>query len=513
MSHPIAPLLLALCCGPVGPVDDERTPPPRPIDVVSALESAVTDAIDSARPSVVTIDRIKSDDGRTLAVRGREDARPPGNPNGAIIIDGGFGFQVGGPESPDYPSFDFGSGVVVGDGGRILTAYHVVIGAARLLIRAPGLEPIEAEILAADPRSDLAVVAPVAPLAEIPGAPGLKPIAIGDASGLRPGSFLVALGNAHNASRDGQASASFGILANTARRLVAPPPEDFGAASPRQLQHYSTLFQLDSKLNLGMSGGAVVNLRGELVAITTASANAVGYDPRAGYAIPMDTLGLRVLRSLIEGEEVEYGFLGIRLQNPSNLVDEVQPGTPAGEGGLVRGDEIVEVSGLPITDFDSLIRAVNASPVGEPIGLLIRRDGRSLEKEVTLSKFPVEGEVIASNRPAPWRGARVDYSSVVGPGLDALEAMARGGVGVLEVVPGSRAEGAGLRAGTIISSVDGTPVRTPGEFREAAGGRSGRPVRLGTDRGTITVPPDTPAEGGDAIDGDGGDGDDIDEAG
>lgn len=503
MTHPIAPLLLALCCGPIGPVDDGGTTSPLPLDVVSALESAVADAIEAARPSVVTIDRIKSDDGRTLAVRGREPARTPGNMNGAIIIDGGFGFPVGGPESADYPSFDFGSGVVVGDGGRILTAYHVVIGAARLLIRAPGLEPIEAEIIAADPRSDLAVVAPVEPLAEIPDAPGLKPIPLGDASGLRPGSFLVALGNSHNASRDGQASASFGILANTARRLIAPPPEDFGQASPRQLQHYSTLFQLDSKLNLGMSGGAVVNLKGELVAITTASANAVGYDPRAGYAIPLDTLGLRVAGALIDGKEVEYGFLGIRLQNPSNLVDEVQPGTPAGEGGLVRGDQIVEVSGLPITDFDSLIRAVNASPVGEPIDLQIRRDGQLLEKQVTLSKFPVEGEVIASNRPEPWRGARVDYSSVVGPGLDLLEAMARGGVGVVEVVSGSKAEEAGVRAGTIISSVDGKPVRTPREFREAVGERSGQPVRLGTDRGTITVPPERPAQDEDGDDGEG----------
>jgi S1-C subfamily serine protease len=496
MTHPIASLLLSGCVALAGPVDDDGPGSPGPLDVVSALETAVADAIEAARPSVVTIDRIKSDDGSTLAVRGRSSPRPPGTMNGAIVIDA-FGIRNSGPESADYPSFDFGSGVVVAEGGRVLTTYHVVIGAARLFIRAPGLDPIEAEIIAADPRSDLAVIAPVEPMAELPGAPGLKPIPIGDASGLRPGSFLVALGNAHNASRDGQASAGFGILANTARRLIAPPPEDFGQAPPRQLQHYSTLFQLDSKLNLGMSGGAVVDLRGELVAITTASANAVGYDPRAGYAIPMDTLGRRVTEALIEGEEVEYGFLGIRLQNPSNLVDEVQPGTPAGEGGLVRGDQIVEVNGLPITDFDSLIRAVNASPVGEPIALNISREGKRLEKQVTLSKFPVEGEVIASNRPEPWRGARVDYSSVVGPGLDLLEAMARGGVGVIEVQSGTEAEASGLRPGTIISSVDGRPVRTPREFREAVEGLQGQPVRLGTDRGTITVPPEDPAGAGD----------------
>ena len=161
-------------------------------------------------------------------------------------------------------SFDFGSGVVIGDRGEILTLYHVVRGARELIVRAADRQEFEAEIIAADPRSDLAVIVPV----ESDGAdpPRLKPLAIGDAGRLRKGAFLIALGNSFNAARDGKPSASWGILSNIARKLdsdlddIDRAPQDASGCS-----NYPTLLQLDAKLNLGMSGGAVINLKGELV--------------------------------------------------------------------------------------------------------------------------------------------------------------------------------------------------------------------------------------------------------
>lgn len=486
MTHLLASALVAL---PVALTPMVAEDGPGPIDVISALEQAVTHAIEQARPAVVTIDRVKSEDGTTLAVRGRVAMRAANNPNGVVFIDG-FGMRNDGPASSDYVSYDFGSGVVIGDEGQILTTYHVVSGAERLFVRVHGLEPFEAEILAADPRSDLAVIAPVGGLAPFAEGAFPDPIPMGDASALRPGTFLVALGNSHNASRDGQASAGFGILANSARRLIAPS-NDFGQIVPTMLQHYSTLFQLDSKLNLGMSGGAVVNLKGELVAITTASANAVGYDPRAGYAIPMDSLGRHAVDALVEGKEVEYGFLGISLSSPSNMIREVQPGTPAGEGGLLQGDSIEAVAGQPVVDFDGLVRAVNPLPVGEPVELTIRRDGRVLTKEVVLSKYPIDGEIIATTKSETWRGIRIDFPSVISPRDELLTAMARGGVGVVEVISGTPAENAGLRVGQIITQVDGMAVRTPRAFRAAVESLAGKPVRLSTDRGPITIEPET----------------------
>ena len=92
-----------------------------------------------------------------------------------------------------------------------------------------------------------------------------------------------------------------------------------------RLQNYPTLLQLDAKLNLGMSGGAVINLKGELVGLTTTAASPAGFDAQAGYAIPMDKLGRRVVETLKEGKEVEYGLLGIISPDRTNRVGEGQP--------------------------------------------------------------------------------------------------------------------------------------------------------------------------------------------
>ena len=309
-------------------------------------------------------------------------------------------------------SFDFGSGVVVGDEGQILTAYHVVRGAAQLIVRAADRQEFEAEIIAADPRSDLAVIVPVA----IPGmpAPRLKPIALGDAGQLRKGSFLIALGNPFNAAQDGKPSASWGILSNLARRVE--PEQDEMSMGPRRMTfpNYPTLLQLDSKLNLGMSGGAVVNLKGELVGLTTMASSPAGFDAMAGYAIPIDKIGRRAVETLKEGKEIEYGFLGIKAHlNSTNRVEEVTPNSPADQGQLQANDEILAVDDTPIVDFDSLILAINSHAPGDEVRLKLRRAGKELTKTVVLAKYPVDSDMIATNRPPAWRGLRVDYQSTV----------------------------------------------------------------------------------------------------
>lgn len=472
MFHAL-PIVLAL----VAQAGPDR-PGAHPADLVSALETVIADAVARAEPSVVAIARDKEGRGEeTLAIKGRNPAPLPVAAAGGVF--GGVD-----PLGDDQVSFDYGSGVVVGDEGQILTAYHVVKGASRLRVKAAGRQQFEAEIIAADPRSDLAVIVPREGR-DLP-RPRLTPVPLGDATKLRKGSFLVALGNPYNAARDGRASASWGILANLARRIEPTPRET--SNRELQLRHYPTLLQLDSKLNLGMSGGAVVNMRGELVGLTTGAANASGFDAQAGYAVPVDALGRRVIERLIQGKEAEYGFLGIGLleaqQSPkTNLVGSVQAGTPASDGGLVVGDEILSVGGLPVVDSSSLVAAVNTFTPGVPIRLEIVREGERLTKTVLLSKFPLVGEVIATNRDTPWRGLRVDYLSMLpngelGPAL--LRAMSRGGVGVVEVIPGSPADAAGLRVGQIVLEVGGRPVRTPAEFAKAVSGQEG-PVDLSTE--------------------------------
>ncbi len=453
----------------------------QPIDVVSAIEKVLSDVIAQAEPSVVAIHRDKNENAQeTLAVRGKDrrlraaDARVP---RARMSLDEG-----------DPISFDFGSGVVVGSQGEILTAFHVVRGASRLIVRATDRQVFEAEVVAADPRSDLAVIAPVS----VPGLekPKLKPIPIGDAATLRKGSFLVVLGNPFNAARDGKASASWGILSNVSRRMGSELDESPWTTKAPQLPNYPTLLQLDAKLNLGMSGGAVVNMKGELVGLTTTAASPAGFDAMAGYAIPMDRIGRRAVETLKQGKEIEYGLLGVR-QYPrsTNRIDAVSPNSPAALGDLQRNDEIISVNGTPVVDFDTLIVAVNSYSAGDQIRLTVVREGREIEKTIVLAKFPVDGEIIATAQPAAWRGLRVDYLSTLNAhqaGVNILEAVPAGVV-VREVEPESPADKAGLKKWQVIRQVGQQPVVNPTQFAEVVAEVNG-PVTMMTDQGPVVVP-------------------------
>ena len=301
------PHLLFLACALLSSAEPPANPPApaghRALDVVAALETALADAIAKAEPSVVAIAREKSTTGdETTAVRGRNPAGRPARPRSCRATST--------RSAMTSISFDYGSGVVIGERGEILTAYHVVKGASRLVVRAFGQAAVRRRDHRRRPAQRPGRDRP-------PAGPGRR-AARAQAAGhgrrdqAPQGAFLVALGNPFNAARDGR---PLGQLGHPVQRR--PPPRtaargpDAGASARCRI--YPTLLQLDAKLNLGMSGGAVINLKGELVGLTTAAANAAGFDAQAGYAIPMDALGRRLVETLRQGKEFEYGFLGIRL--------------------------------------------------------------------------------------------------------------------------------------------------------------------------------------------------------
>jgi S1-C subfamily serine protease len=478
--------LSCLLCAQVAPESPTFEPSARAREIVAALESVVADSVDQARDSVVAISRSRrAESDRTSAVKGRAAPNPMDFRPMAGFVD---------PMSPDFQSFDNGSGVVIGAQGQILTAFHVVQGADAIFVRAADRQEFYAEIIAADPRSDLAVLMPKLSGPQFTAPPKLKPIRMGQSEKLRQGSFVVALGNPFNAAKDGKPSAAFGIVSNRSRRLDLNL-EDGSSGTGRQLKHLPTLLQLDSKLNLGMSGGAVVNMNGELVGISTSGGTPQGFDAQAGYAIPIDGLSRRVIAALMDGRAAEYGFLGVSLSpGGSNAITQVTPNTPAAKAGLVQLDEIVSVGGIEVDDGDSLVLAVNELPVDAPVKIVVRRQNKMLEKEVRLARFPVSGEVIATNKPAPWRGIEVDFSYLInfGPRREFQAPVFRNpadeieGVIVTEVDPESPAFGK-LTIGSLIVSVDGKAVKSPSEFRDVVKSLKG-PVRLVTLDGPVEIP-------------------------
>ncbi|HEV3263244.1 MAG TPA: trypsin-like peptidase domain-containing protein [Gemmataceae bacterium] len=366
--------------------------------------------------------------------------------------------------APGYVPASFGSGVVINKNGLILTNYHVVRDATKLYVRLPGGKSSYADIHAADPRSDLAVLR-VLDKDILP----LRPIKRGDGGTVRKGQFVVAVSNPFAAGfRDDSPSASWGIVSNLRHRAPATPLLNEIDRAKITLHQYGALLQTDARLSVGCSGGALINLQGELVGLTTTLAALTGGDTTGGFAVPMDAGIRRIVRVLEKGEEVEYGFLGVRfaLQRGA-LGDSVRLGqvvnnSPADVVGLKVGETIQQVGDMPIRDTNDLFLAVGTMLAGSEVRLKVGSfNGETRMVRVTLAKFYQPGLFIASRKHAFAHGVRVDYTSVLAQ-REVRDVMPAG-VYVRDVRPGSQAEKAKLQE-AVITHVNGRPVNDPNEF-------------------------------------------------
>jgi serine protease Do len=459
-------LVVALWALLPAPARSQDLPEP---EAVAALQSSLTAVIARTAPSVVAIARVRKEKpGEVFNLEFRPD--PFGRrtvPPVAVA-----------PTDPEFLPNEYGTGVAIDRQGLILTAYHVLAPESDYYVTTHEHKVYPAQIKAADPRSDLAVLAIETG--------DLVPIRLGDAAQLRKGQFVVALGNPCAIARDGQASASWGIVANLNRKAPLAADE---ADSPgrRTLHQFGTLIQTDAKLSLGTSGGPLVNLRGEMVGLSVALAATAGYEQAAGYAIPIDATFRRVIDTLRQGREVEYGFLGVR---PMNLraqevrdgrrgvrVQNVVPGTPADRFGIRPEDVITAVAGKPIDSSDGLMLEVGRMPADAQVRFTLLRGSEPLEIPVRLAKYPVQGTKIVTTPSSAWRGLRVEYSTAVVDAPWASQVRAArvdDGVVAIEVTEGSPAWKAGLRPGMLINRVDQSRVATPRQFQAAVAGKKGR---------------------------------------
>jgi len=365
----------------------------------------------------------------------------------------------------------FGSGVVVDPKGLILTNYHVVHNAVKVFVRLPGGRGSYADIHAADPRSDLAVLRLITP------EPDLKVMPFGDASKCARGQFVLSIANPYAAGfRDGKPSASWGIISNLRRRAPTGPREELRA---KRLDQYGTLLQTDARLNLGCSGGALVNLRGEMIGLTTAVAAMYGGETPGGFAVPLDAGMRRIIDVLKRGAEVDYGFLGVgggdEKPGQGAVLNIVTRGSPAERQALLQsGDAIIKLNDMPIREWDDLLLALGTQLAGAKVRLEIRRlHGGARMVQVELVKSPLPGKQIASSlgsRPFV-RGLRVDYTSLLAE--SGVGSIARG-VLITDVQPFSPAAAAKLKYGEIVTRVNGREVNKPSEFYQAVAAAAGR---------------------------------------
>lgn len=377
--------------------------------------------------------------------------------------------------NPGYVPRAFGSGVVIDAKGLILTNYHVVQDATKIFVRLPGGVSSYADILAADPRCDLAVLKLLNPDAR-----PLRTITFGDADKMERGQFILTLSNPFAAGfRDGQPSASWGILSNIRRRAFPNLKEE---QRIKPLQYYGTLLQTDARMHLGCSGGAVFNLSGEMVGLITSVAAIQGGETPGGFAVPVNAGMRRIIDVLKRGEEVDYGFLGVSFAPQAAngngragvTLGQITPGSPAKlDGKLEDHDILLAVNGQPIHEIDDVFATVGGHLTGTKVRLQIRgRSGVERVVDVTLAKLAVPGKKIASStgsRPY-FRGLRVDHASLIVQEPLRQSGTIPAGVLISDVQPGSPAERANLKTGDIITHVNQLPVPTPAAFYAVARG-------------------------------------------
>lgn len=461
-----------------GLAQQSRPSPPDGSAAVVQLEKTLVDIIARAEPSIVAIGRTPS---QQLAIRDRSSAD--------VFVE--LRENAAGP----IP-LTVGAGVLIDRTGLVLTHYLAIHEGDQHTVTTIDRATYPATIRAADPRSGLAILAVdvnAGPLKRA-GAPpktvapdSFPTIKLGDASTIHKGQFVVAIGNPYAIQTDGQPSASWGIITNLARKAPsgtnlndAPGPAgDFRTT----LHHLGTLIQTDAKLGFSAAGGALLNLRGELIGLTTTAATIAGHEQPAGYAIPINATTRRIIDTLKQGREVEYGMLGVSFgqltlgmpnANGSRLaLSQVFASGPAARAGLATGDVVTRVADEPVTDVDAVQLAISKLPPSTVTKVEYIRGGRAATTNVSLAKLAVSGKKIATVRPDAWRGIRVDYATAL-EAAELAQAFSGGAVDpegcilVAEVEEKSVAWNAGVRKGMFISHVGGKRVTTPAEFQAAA---------------------------------------------
>ncbi len=413
----------------------------------------------------------------TAAARGKV---PDGAPHRARLLRAIGQLNLA---DPDAVPESYGSGFVVDRSGLVLTNAHVVQNATRVYVRLPGKRGSWADIHASDPRSDLAVLKLLDPPAD------LRALELGEGEDVRTGRFVLTLTNSYAPGfKAGDApTADWGVVSNLRQKLFEglKREEDLSRAP---LHHFGTLIQTDARTTPACSGGALLDIRGRAVGITTALAGVRGDRP-GGFALPFDKNTRRIVEVLKRGEEVEYGFLGVSVERGLGgvIVGMVTPGSPAYRAGIQQHDQIVAIDGVRIRDRADLFLQIGISLAGTKVKVTLARNGLprgELTVSATLAKFHVRGPIIASKRPPARFGLRVDHLSIYWqnmplfrPFRGRFSSPPKEGVVVREVVPNSPADEKRFDDTKVITHVNGTPVNTPEQYYKAIA-EAGKSVEL-----------------------------------
>ena len=396
--------------------------------------------------------------------------RPPQFPFGDELLRRFFGQQApqprsgGEPEQYRVPERGVGSGMILDAQGHILTNYHVVAEVDKIKVKLADKRTFDAKIVGSDAYTDVAVIAIEGRVPE-----GLPTVQLGDSDALEEGNLVMAVG------------APFGLTQTVTTGIVsAKGRSDVGIAA------IEDFIQTDAPINPGNSGGPLVNMRGEVVGMTSAIATAgeAGQSAGVGFAIPSNMIK-SMLPVLIRGGQIVRGMLGVGIQDLTEelaeqfhireakgaLVSQVAKDSPAARAGLKAGDVIVQYDGTEVRDAHRLRNLVAATAPGTRVAVGVIRNGKEQTFNVIVGTLPVEAAAEAAAPP----GQTSDRLAALGLSVQALtpdlarrlDLQADKGVLISAVEPGSPAWEANLQAGDLIMEIDRARITSVGELQRA----------------------------------------------
>ena len=402
------------------------------------------DLVAQVKPAVVSI-TVKID-----APAEAEDARHGRMPG-----------QVPGQPEPRRHGEARGSGFITDANGTVVTNNHVVKDAKSVSVTLDDGTELTAKVIGHDTRTDLAVL-------KIEGADRKFPfIQLGDSTAVRPGEWVVAMGN------------PFGLGGTVTAGIVSAKGRDIGAGP------YDQFIQIDAPINQGNSGGPLFTQDGRVVGVNSAILSPTGGSIGIGFAIPSNVVK-SVIAELETSGHVTRGFAGLETQviapgmvkalhltgSDGALVAGVQPEGPGANAGVEPGDVIRAVDGKTIKTPRDLAMTIGAAKPGETVKLDLIRDGADRTVTLALTELPHERPTAEASDAADNKGKIGIALAQLSPELLERMELPKGtkGAVVAGVQPGSPAAEAGIREGDLVVGVGSQLVATPEEAVKAIRG-------------------------------------------
>ena len=354
------------------------------------------------------------------------------------------------PNTPKFGQEGLGSGVIVRQDGKtvyVLTNNHVAGNAEKITVIMSDGREFPGSLVGADERKDIALVKFETNDRNIVVAN------LGDSSKIQVGDWAIALGS------------PLGLVSSVTTGIVSALGRNGGPDG-----NINDFIQTDAAINQGNSGGALVNIRGEVIGINTWIATQTGGSVGLGFAIPINNVK-SAINDFIAHKSIRYGWLGVSLLNIGSdkatakdlgiegkkgaFVAHVFKNGPAYKAGILPGDFITAIGGTDIKSQDDLVRKVGDMEAGSSTNIDLIRGGKALSLNV---KVDLRDNSVASNNKDLFPGLSVLSSKSESVDQSKLPASAKDGIIVTDVIAKSPASVMGLKAGDIIIKVNDKKV-------------------------------------------------------